>query len=83
MTAVHGEHVLHGGRRKRLKDLGHSAGEVHRSPPRRPQAPDQIPSPDVPGQDLRMLGAMVTASALAWQVHVQARGGNNILNGTA
>lgn len=39
--------------------------------------------PDVPGQDLRMLGAMVTANALAWQVHLQAREQPNVFHGTA
>jgi hypothetical protein len=39
--------------------------------------------PDVPGQDLRMLGAMVTANALAWQVHLQAREQPNVFDGTA
>ena len=39
--------------------------------------------PDVPGQDLRMLGAMVTANALAWQVHLQARQQPTVFDGTA
>lgn len=39
--------------------------------------------PDVAGQDLRMLAAMVTANAVAWQVHLQARQQANIFDGTA
>lgn len=39
--------------------------------------------PDIPGQDLRMLSAMVTANAWAWQVHLQAREQPNVFDGTA
>lgn len=36
--------------------------------------------PDVAAQDLRMLGAMITANAVAWQAHLQARRQPNILD---
>lgn len=39
--------------------------------------------PDVAGQDLRMLGAMVTSNAVAWQAHLQAQEQPNVFDGTA
>jgi hypothetical protein len=38
---------------------------------------------DVPGQDLRLLGAMITSNAVSWQVHLQAHGLPNVLDDTA
>lgn len=38
---------------------------------------------DVPGQELRLLGAAVTMNAVAWQLHLQAHGENNVLDDTA
>jgi hypothetical protein len=38
---------------------------------------------DVPGQELRLLGAAMTMNAVAWQLHLQAHGENNVLDNTA
>ncbi len=38
---------------------------------------------DVPGQELRLLGAAMTMNAVAWQLHLQAHGEPNVLDDTA
>lgn len=40
-------------------------------------------SRDVLGQELRLLAASVARNAIAWQVHLQAHGENNVLDDTA
>lgn len=38
---------------------------------------------DVPGHELRLLGAAMTMNAVAWQLHLQAHGEANVLDDTA
>ena len=38
---------------------------------------------DVPGQEIRLLGAAIMINALAWQIHLQAHGQPNVFDDTA
>lgn len=38
---------------------------------------------DVPGQELRLLGAAVTSNSVAWQLHLQSAGMSNVFDDTA
>lgn len=40
-------------------------------------------SADVPGQQLRLLGAATTSNAVAWQLQLQLAGADNVFDNTA